>query len=72
MFDTDFFVAEVVGLKHLLTEEWSEDDHMLHEFEEFEETEQTDCLCDANEFKDRFIKASKRGCFMDLPDWVRY
>lgn len=69
MFDHEFFVAQEVGLKHLLTEPWTEDDHYLHQFEESEETEETECLCDAEELKTRFLNAHKRGWFRGLVEW---
>jgi hypothetical protein len=69
MFDHEFFVAQEVGLKHLLTEAWTEDDHYLHQFDEFEETEETECLCDAEELKTRFMNAQKRGWFRGLLEW---
>jgi hypothetical protein len=64
MFDHEFFVAAEVGLKHLLPETWTEDNHYLHQFEEFDETEETDYLCDAEELKTRFMNAHKLG-------WIR-
>jgi hypothetical protein len=63
MFDVERFVPYEVGLKHLLTESWTEDDHVLHEFEEFEETDVDGCLCTAEELKERFISANTRGWF---------
>jgi hypothetical protein len=67
-----FFVAQEVGLKHLLTEAWTEDDHYLHQFDEFEETEDTECLCDAEELKTRFMNAQKRGWFRGLVEWPNF
>jgi hypothetical protein len=66
MFDTERFVPQQVGLKHLLTESWTEDDHLLHEFEEFEETEDPNCLCTAKELIERFAKANADGWFKGI------
>lgn len=62
-FDHEFFVATEVGLKHLLTDSWNEDDHVLHSFEEFEPTEKTEVICSAQDFVARFKKASAKGWF---------
>jgi hypothetical protein len=69
MFDHEFFVAQEVGLKHLLTEPWTEDDHYLHQFDEFEETEETECNCDAEVLKTRFMNAHRSGWFRGLLEW---
>jgi hypothetical protein len=60
-FDSEFFVATEVGLKHLLTDSWNEDDHVLHTISEMESTEQEECICTASEFVKRFKDASTKG-----------
>jgi hypothetical protein len=62
-FDHEFFVATEVGLKHLLTDSWNEDDHILHSFEEFEPTNLEDVICSAEEFVARFRHAAAKGWF---------
>ena len=69
MFDVERFVPYEVGLKHLLTEPWTEDDHVLHEFEEFEETNADECLFTADEFIENFKKASSKGWFSGSLKW---
>lgn len=61
LFDHEFFVATEVGLKHLLTDSWNEDDHVLHSFEEFEPTDIGEVICSAEEFVSRFKNASTIG-----------
>ncbi len=68
MFDQKFFVAQEVGLKHLLTEPWTESDHYLHQLGEFSETEEKDYLCNTEELKVRFMNAHKRGWFSRLSE----
>jgi hypothetical protein len=63
LFDHEFFVATEVGLKHLLTDSWNEDDHLLHSFEEFEPTNLNEVICSADEFVARFKSASAEGWF---------
>jgi hypothetical protein len=62
-FDRQFFVATEVGLRHLLTDSWNEDDHVLHSFEEFEPTDQVEVICSAKEFVARFKVAAAKGWF---------
>ncbi len=62
-FDTEFFVATEVGLKHLLTDSWNEDDHVLHSFGDFEPTNIEDTICTVEELVQRFENANIRGWF---------
>src|ERR1700733_4629344 len=63
LFEGEWFVPERVGLKHLLTEPWSDDDHILHEFREFESTKREDCICTAAQLIERFETARRTGWF---------
>ena len=58
--ENGWFIPKKVGLNHLLTEPWDEEeDHSLHELCEFEVTEDRDCVCTAKELIRRFQLASK-------------
>ena len=66
LFDGEWFVPERVGLQHLLTEPWSEDDHLLHELGEFETCEQPNSdekLISARELLRRFESPANVGWF---------
>jgi len=63
LFEGDWFIPEKVGLKHLLTEAWSEDDHLLHELHNFECTSVSDTVCSAEVFVERFKAAHGRNWF---------
>jgi hypothetical protein len=61
LFDHEFFVATEVGLKHLLTDSWNEDDHVLHSLCEFEKCEGQVPICSASQMNDRFRTAAFEG-----------
>ena len=63
LFDGGWFVPEKVGLKHLLTEAWSEDDHLLHELCDFEYTTTSGAICSADLFVERFKAAHRNDWF---------
>jgi peptidyl-tRNA hydrolase len=71
MFDVERFVPYKVGLKHLLTDSWTEDHHVLHEFEEFEETDIQEFVCTAEELIAKFREASTQGWFSGSLKWPR-
>jgi hypothetical protein len=65
LIDHEWFVPSKVGLKHLLSDSWGTDDHLLHEFVGFEETSDQKCICSTRELIARFARASKTGWFSE-------
>lgn len=63
MIRSDFFVAETVGLPHLLNVPRNDDDHELHEIVGTESTVDGEPGCTADEMVARFKSASERGWF---------
>ena len=65
LFDKEFFVPSMVGLKHLLDKPMNDEDHFLHSFSGFEPTNGYQSICSAEEFRNQCKRASKLGWFAE-------
>lgn len=73
LFDTEFFIPEVIGIQSLCPKEFGEDDHFLHTIEDieliyYEYARPTDIKMSALEFIARMKKVSCSGWFSAI-EW---